>query len=285
MLIDNVFPNVIALKSTLRERLVAEATSEGCTTEFTESLICSVPEPLISAGAFLDRLTGLWRYEFGVPYDIENSLYWGTHMWVPIAHLFVALRCSNARLPKEKLAAYLGRLAIAEKHQAVLVEMIPAQKVDPAISLKFEIAGLGAGNRTVDWAIHPDGERTVLLDVKRRTIDFIVQAEGMETDNSAQEPAHDPALLFLSLETKYLPADPHLKLQGAWICTDIKQDDEKLTQAFSALCPDKVHFVILGDWDNDAHVLARRPEDRQYLHDLFRLTPSTRFTFQSGTKG
>ena len=81
MLIEQVFPAVVAEKSTLRERLVAEATASGLTNEFAERLIGSVPEPLIGTGAFLDKITGLWRYEFGVPYNIANSHYWGTHMW------------------------------------------------------------------------------------------------------------------------------------------------------------------------------------------------------------
>jgi hypothetical protein len=94
MLIDDVFPAVISAKSTLRERLHAESLAAGLTGGQSAQLVALVPEPLISAGAFLDKLTGLWRYEFGVPYDVAESYYWGTHMWVPVAHLFVALRAA-----------------------------------------------------------------------------------------------------------------------------------------------------------------------------------------------
>ncbi|MDP3125027.1 MAG: hypothetical protein Q8M84_05270 [Thiobacillus sp.] len=285
MLIDHVFPVVIAEKSTLRDRLLAEGAAVGLTPEQTAQFVALVPEPLISTGAFLDKLTGLWRYEFGVPFDITNNQYWGTHMWVPVMHLFMALRCANDRLPEVKRIDYLARLADAEKHQAILVEMIPAQKVDPTMPLEFEVAGRGVGNRTVDWVIQGYGGRTVLLDVKRRTIDFIAQAEEMATDSSKQEPIHDPALLFRSVEKKFLPADPLTRLQGAWICTDIKQNEEKLSQAFAAMSADRVHFAILGDWENDACVLARRPEDLAFIFDLFRIVPSKRFTFRCGHEG
>lgn len=285
MLIDRVFPAVVAEKSTLRDRLIAEATASGLTSALTESLLGVVPEPLINTNAFLDRLTGLWRYEFGVPYDIANSYYWGTHMWVPVVHLFTALRCAYARLPEAKLIDYLARLSDPEKHNATLVEMIPAQKLDPVIPIEFEVAGLGAGNRTVDWVVRSYDGRTVLLDVKRRTIDFIAQAEGMAVDTSAQRPVHDPALLFRSVEQKFISADPLTQLQGVWICTDIKQDEERLSLAFSALRADRVHFAILGDWKSDVHVLVRRAEDRQYLLNLFHVEPSDRFTFRDGHEG
>lgn len=285
MLIDHIFPAVIAEKSTLRERLHAEGTAVGLTDQQSAHLIASVPEPLISAVAFLDKLTGLWRYEFGVPYDISSSHYWGTHMWVPVAHLFLALRSANERLPKAKCAEYLVRLAGVEKHQDFLVEMIPAQKVDPSTHLEFEVAGLGVKNRTVDWVIQPNEGRTVLLDVKRRTTDFIAQAEELANDSSQQEPIHNPALLFRSVETKFLPANPHTQLQGAWICTDIKQNEERLSQAFAAMPADRVHFAILGDWDNDAYVLVRDQEDLPFLLNLFRVVPSGRFTFRSGHEG
>lgn len=285
MLIDQVLPAVIAEKSTLRERLLAEGMAVGLTPGQAAQLVASVPEPLISTGAFLDKLTGLWRYEFGVPYDIDSSLYWGTHMWVPVVHLFTALRCAIDRLPEAKRIDYLARLAAAERHQATLVEMIPAQKVDRARPIEFEVSGRGVGNCTVDWVIQsPDG-RNVLLDVKRRTTDFIAQAEEMATDNSKQVPIHDPALLFRSIETKFLPADPHACLQGAWICTDIKQNEEKLSQAFSAMSADRVHFAILGDWKNDAYVLARNVEDLEFLLDLFHVVQSERFTFRNGHEG
>ena len=285
MLIDRILPTVVAEKSSLRERLLAEGLAVGWTREQANRLIASVPEPLISADAFLDKLTGLWRYEFGMPYDIAHGQYWGTHMWVPVAHLFAAIRCSNERLSEQKRADYLARLADVEKHQAILVEMIPAQKVDSAIHMDFEISGFGEGNHTVDWVIHSPCGRLVLLDVKRRTMDFISQADEMAIDSSSQEPIHDPALLFRSIETKLLPADPTLQLQGAWICTEIKQNEERLSQAFAALSQDRVHFVMLGDWGSDAHVLFRRPEDLPFLLKLFRVVPSTRFTFKNGHEG
>ncbi|HYE36668.1 hypothetical protein [Methylocaldum sp.] len=285
MLIDHIFPAVVAEKSTLQNRLLAEATANSLSGEVFGSVITGVPERLINAGCFLDKMTGLWRYEFGVPYSIEKSHVWGTHMWVPVSKLFAALYCAKTRLADGKRTDYLARLADPERHQAVLVEMIPPHKIDPAIPLEFEVAGFGAGNHTIDWVIRPEEDRIVLLDVKRRTTDFIQQAEEMAADSSSQEPTHDPSLLFRSVEQKFVAANPDNQLQGVWIYTDIKQNEERLLFAFSALCVSRVHFVILGDWRSDAYVLSRRPEDRQFLLDLFRLKSSTRFTFRTENEG
>lgn len=280
MLIDQLLPRVIAERSSLRERLAIEgATREMAHVEVTP-LIAQLPDEFLNAGAFLDRLTSIWRYEFGMPFDIASNHYWGTHMWVPVTNLFVALECAAIRLEEQDFTHYVARLANQASHQDALVEMIPASKVSPAVQLKFEIAGLGEGNRTVDWVIQAPNGPTVLLDVKNRSVDFIRQAEKMAADELAQRPGHDPIVIFSSVEQKFLPANPDRQLQGVWICTRIKQQEQMLNIAFSSLCRDRVHFAILGDWKSDAYVLARRPEDQQFLYDLFNLQPSTRFTFQ-----
>ena len=270
---------MIAEKSSLRDRLVAEATSRGLTDAQGKDILAIVPPGLIAAGSFFDKMTNLWRYEFGIPYDVGEKLIWGTHMWPPVEHLFSALVCAYNRLSEGKRLNYLSKLDDPRSHQATVVEMIPADKVCAGIPMEFEVAGLGDGNRTVDWVIGPEHGRTVLLDVKRRTADFINQAEAMGAEGSVAEPDHDPALLFRSVEQKFLEADPDRQLQGAWVLTDIKQDEIQLQGAFAALDACKVHFAILGDWKRDAHVMAQRDQDRQYLLDLFHVEPSTRFTF------
>jgi hypothetical protein len=279
MFIEQIFPAVVTEKSTLRDRLFAEATARRLSNEQLREIISSIPKALIDAGAFLDKMTNLWRYEFGIPYDIGKDFIWGTHIWVPVHCLFNALWCAHWRLPKVTCVDYLKRLADPSKHQATLVEMIPGYKVDSEVAVRFEVPGQGAGNHTIDWLIGPHGGRTVLLDVKLRTTDFIKLAERIGGDSVAPEPTHDPALLFRSVENKFESADPNLRLQGVWIVTDIKQNEKLLTNAFVALNPSKAHFVILGDWKSDAYVLVRQVEDEQYLRDLFHIERSERFTF------
>ena len=279
MFIEQIFPAVVAQKSTLRERLIAEGKASGVQNVGMEEIISIIPTALINACAFFDKLTNLWRYEFGIPYDIGKDFVWGTHMWVPVHCLFNALSCAHSRLTKDQCVDYMKRLAVPEKHPTTLVEMIPGHKVDPTVPVHFEVPGLGIGNKTVDWVIGPHNGRTVLIDVKRRTIDFIKQTEKIGDVSEAPEPDHDPNLLFRSVEEKFKISDPNYYLQGVWIVTDIKQNEKRLFTAFVALKASKVHFAIIGDWKSDAQVLVRRAEDEQYLRELFHVQESMRFTF------
>lgn len=193
--------------------------------------------------------------------------------------LFSAILCAYSRIPQDVRSIYLGRLADPGTHQTALVEMIPGFKVDTTVPVQFEVPGLGVGNTTMDWVIRPHSGRTILLDVKRRTTDFIQQAELMGDKFIAPEPNHDPALLFRSIEKKFNPCSQDLQLQGAWIVTDIKQNEKRLSEAFTALDASKIHFTIFGDWKSDAHILVQRHSDEKYLREIFHAEPSTRFTF------
>lgn len=277
-MIDQVFPHVVGKRGSLKDQLFQLAKAHGLSADAATERFAHVPAPLIDAGAFLDKLTGVWRYEFGVPFEIGGSLVWGAHMWVPVHHLHCAIITVNARLAEQERSAYYARLNEPERHAVTLAEMIPGSKVHANLPAQFEVTGFGAGNSTVDWVVHaPD--RRVLLDVKSRSKDFIEQMTQEGSSNVMPEPEHDPALLFRSLDKKFVPADPDEQLQGVWITTHIQQNADALNSAFAALDSDKVHFAILGDWEPDVHLLVKRDADRKYLLDLFAATPSSRFTF------
>jgi len=278
MMIDRVFPHVVGDRGSLKDQLFQRAMEQGLSKEQATERFASVPGPLIDAGAFLDKLTGLWRYEFGVPFEIEGTLVWGAHMWVPVDYLHRAIITANVRLSEQGRSNYYVRLTEPERHAVTLAEMIPGSKLSTGVAAEFEVPGYGAGNSTVDWVVHaPDG--LVLLDVKSRSKDFIEQMTREDAGKEMPEPEHDPALLFRSLDKKFLPANPDERLQGVWIATHIQQNAHALNKAFAALDPEKVHFAIFGDWEPDAHLLVKRETDRKYLLDLFGTVPSSRFTF------
>jgi hypothetical protein len=281
MLIDHVFPQAAKNKARLPDRLIAEAEARNLAPATINAVLSVLPSDLASAGAFFDEMTGLWRYEFGVPYQLGTSLIWGTHMWLPIRELLSCLLNVQRFVPLEKRASYLRVLADPEKHPQTLVEMAPVTRLGSEVALDFEVSGQGNGNRTVDWLLRPTGARTVLCDVKRRTKDFLIQFERIGDSPEAPEPDHDPALLFKSLEQKFVANEPNITLQGAWIFTDITQNEARLQAAFESLDASKVHFAVLGDWGNEAHVISRRWEDAQFLHELFCIVDSTRFVFSA----
>ncbi len=278
MMIEHVFPQVIGETAPLRDVLRRHLIEAGEPPDHADALLAIAPEPLIGAGAFWDKMTGLWRYEFGVPFEINGSQVWGAHMWVPVAYLGKALKTVNRFLGHGVRAEYLARLNHPERHAITLAEMIPGSKLAAAAHAEFEVPGLGVGNSTVDWLITGIPWR-ILLDVKSRSGDFIEQMAREGDAREMPEPEHDPALLFRNLEGKFVAADPDTQLQGAWIATHIAQPRQGLQQAFDALDPARVHFAILGDWDRDIHLLVKREADRAFLMALFDAVPSARFTF------
>jgi hypothetical protein len=278
MIIERIRPELVGGKSTLPACLRAESDNRGLSATEREALLATVPPPLLACECFHDKLTDLWRYEFGEPHRVGGELVWGTHMWSPVPVLLDVLACARQRLPPQKLAAYLALLGNPGKHQEYLAEMFPMFRVDVTIPAEHEAGSMGAGNRTIDWLVGPVDGRRVLFDVKRRFVDFIAMMGGLSADETAA-PGHDVGLLFRSVEGKFQHSNPDQQLQGAWIVTDIKQDGAELDGAFAALDAGKVHFAILGDAEADVHVITRRPEDREFLLRLFQSTASTRFVF------
>lgn len=278
MWIEKIQPEFVAGKSRLTICLREEGLARGKTDAECDVLIAMLPPKLAACDCFLDRLTSFWRYEFGEPHRVDGSLVWGVHMWPPVKVLFDVLDCARHRLPEQKRAAYLALVADRAKHQEYLAEMLPVLRVRDAIPAAYEVAGLGAGNRTIDWALGAAGTRQILFDVKRRFADFYSQMTDAVLTSGAP-PNHDVQLLFRSVERKFLAADPDERLQGVWIVTDIKQDETELRAAFDTLDPAKVHFAILGDAQSDVYILAKRPEDIPHLLSVFSASQSRRFVF------
>lgn len=279
MQIEQIFPPTVEAKAPLRSRLAAEALAAHWNSQKFEEVLSAIPVSLLTARCFKDKMGGLWRYEFGRPYEVGENLVHGTHMWLPVTELFQVLSCAFDRLSGKERGTYLQRLAYRDKHQEVLAEMVPMLRVSKSIPARFEVSGMGRGNTTVDWMIGPFGGRLVLLDVKRRAIDLIHNMGRLGPKEIAPQPDHDVAALFKSVEGKFQNADPNRQMQGAWVMTYIKQERSELKKAFDALDKGSVHFAVLGDFQPDVHILVRRDEDKKFLLDLLQVREGPRFTF------
>ena len=279
MLIKQVFPGVVQELSDMKSCLISEFKSTNTAPENIDSFISWFPNDLLAAKCFLCRLTGLWRYEFGLPSTLDKTkkLLWGTPMWPPVNTLLKVVLNAHLKLPQAKLEIYLQRLTDLKKHQDALVEMIPTFRINYPIQIDFEVTGYASGNKTIDWKIGPIENRQILLDVKNRNKDLY---EMMDRENTEAPPQHNHSLLFSGLEDKFLHANPDQSLQGAFIFTSIMQESKKLHDAFNQLDSSKIHFAIIGNEKDDAYVLTRRPEDEIFLRKIFTLKPSERFTFE-----
>src|SRR5262245_52699754 len=123
MWIEKIRPEFVGAKSDLPGCLAAEGASRNSGPEETAAIVAMLPAALASCACFFDKLTGLWRYEFGSPHTVGGELVWGTHMWSPVPILYDCLRCARLRLPPGKLEPYIALLTDSAKHQEYLAEM------------------------------------------------------------------------------------------------------------------------------------------------------------------
>jgi Fe-S-cluster formation regulator IscX/YfhJ len=246
----------------------------------------AIPERLRKAPCFLDRLTGIWRYDFGLPFDRfpSGGFVFGTHMYNPVESLFDVIVCAKKRLTQDQLDHYIERLTDPSKHVDALVEFVPALKLSPGALTEYEVAGRGEGQTTIDWLIR-DETGTILLEIKNRTTDLVQQFLELEKgkqdpDGSVPAPVHDVRLLFRSLGNKFRSSAPQECLQGAWVLTQLKQERTELQDAFAELDRKRVHFAILGDWAADIFILTDDSWVRERLLAVFNANESDRFVFE-----
>ncbi len=289
MKMPRVPSELVADVASLPDRLLATGSVRGLKTELIERLGSLLPKKLRESPCFLCQLTNLWRYDFGVPIDRlpGSQVVTGTHMFIPVDRLLDVLVSAQSRLEEARLEDYIRRLSNPAKHQDVLAEFAPIIRLQPDVPAQFEVTGYGAGNRTIDWLIHPLEGSPILLEVKCRTIDLI---EGLEqiargeraADGTAPDPRHDCLLLFRNTVEKFAMRNASQFLQGIWVITCLAQEETELHEAYTQLDRLRLHFAILNNWSEDAYIMARDDVDRNRLVNIFRLRKSDRFVFRRG---
>jgi len=304
MTIEEIFPQVIGKKDRLVKQLIRHGQERGLPREIIQRVADSVPDEMEEVLCFFNKITKSWTYEYGEPIILHSGLaipritnfgiddrgaWWkynvateeviGKHMCPEVEELLNALLGAVLRLPPNKQREYIKRLANRGQHRQVLTEMVPVHHLPQDIPAEFEVKGIGQGDRTVDWLISPPDGRAVALEVKMRKFDLRKHLGKVSVQSVISPPDHETKSLFRDVERKFAAADPDRRLQGVWVFPYTQQPEKSLLASFNELCPSKIHFVILGDWQQDIYILARRKVDEHYLYRLFRGTPSSRFTF------
>jgi hypothetical protein len=271
----------------LSELFFAWAKRKGFGRQDAELILRLFPAPIQNLTCFLDRLTGLWRYEYGEPIDLPGGApLFGTHMYQQADMLFDVLVRAQRLLSPDKFSKYIQRLANPEKHEDTLVEFAPVLRLNAWTELEYEAEGYAEGNKTIDWLIRTE-EVSILIDVKNRTKDLLeslvrFQAGVRNPDGSMPDPTHDTMSLFRSLETKFRSRPATEFTQVAWIRTRLMQEEHELTAAFWELDASRVHAVLLGDFADDVYVLARDARVKQLVLTVLQSRESRRFVFQRG---
>lgn len=273
--------------ATLPDLFVALGKSQGIPREETRTIAELVPAQIKAAPCFLDRLTGIWRYDFGEPFVNlpGGGIVLGTNMYQEVERLYAVLSCARRRLSGDKLSSYLVTLGNLEKHEDALIEFAPILRLGDDVETEYEVAGHGEGNRTVDWVIRASGHPLLLLDVKNRAKDLLesfvrLQAGERSPDGSAPAPIHNPLLLFASVEPKFKSQSPSEVVQAVWVHTCLKQEEAELDAAFRRLDSGRVHAAVLGDWADDVYIFANDASAKAHLMEVLRVHESRRFVFR-----
>lgn len=149
---------------------------------------------------------------------------------------------------------------------------------DEAVA-EFEVGGLAAGNRTIDWRFSQIDSTDILLEVKYRTGDLVehfaplIASLGNPNPTIQWKPAR-PEPLFASTYEKFRRVDPTSRLQGAWIHANVKVERSKLQAYFAALPENLLHFAVLSTWQQPGFLLSREGVDRHRIVRTFGLVES-----------
>lgn len=287
MNLPRVPPFLVGGAAALPDLFLALGRARCIPREDVEKIIELLPGPIRNSPCFLDRLTGIWRYDFGEPFAglLGSGMALGTHMFQEVERLFDVLSCACRRLPPEQLSSYLSRLADTVKHEDMLVEFVPILRLSTSVEAIYEVIGYAEGNKTIDWMIRAEDGAQLLIDVKNRTRDLLeslerIQAGERDPDDSAPAPIHDPSILFRSLETKFKSRPAGKIIQAAWINTSLQQEESELAEAFARVDRTRVHLAILGDWEDDVYILVDDNSVKERVVRLLQVRESRRFVFR-----
>jgi len=274
-------------KSTMYDAFLLCAAEHGDDKECATELLRLLPQALKQTNVWFDKLTNLWRYEYGIPYNRmpEGIIISGTNVHRPVNELYTSVRIADKRLRRGQFLKFLERLSNQEKHCDVLFEMRPMKDVKASLQTNYEVAGLGIGNTTCDWQVKGKFIN-IVLDVKNRTKSLLEHMKQLipnlnKGTTNTLPLAPNPEDLFRSVENKLKEKCYVGQLQGVWIRSDIKEHEDKLTIHFrKTLNSRKVHFAILSDWKDDAFILARNTLIKSILKKIFGLKESKRFVIR-----
>ena len=251
-------------------------TSLGKTTAEIEAIVRLLPQHLKETVAFVDRLSNIWRYDFGEPYvsDKKQPFMIGTDQFPPVERLLCCVDVMQRYLTATQLLEYLARLGNPSKHLETLMECAPLLVLGNPATVNYEVSGLGEGGHTIDFQILAENGDSLLIDVKCRVGQVPQQAPTLGKP--------DPRGLLKSLPEKFRQTHPRIMLQGGWIQSVLKYEEEDVIEEFERTDPNRLHFIVLANWVVNAYVLARDDDIKRRVLQVFHLPAVDSIVMKSG---
>lgn len=277
-------PQFVGGKSNLYTQFIEIGRNEGDSESDSIELLKLLPIDLKRTNVWLDKITNIWRYDYGLPLDNlpEDMIVFGTGVSLPVLELYHSIKLADKHLTRLQLMVFIKRLEDKGKHTDVLFEMRPLLYLSKGFSPKFEVPGFGDKNTTLDWFIKGKGIK-LAFDVKNRTRSLIKGLESIiprmnKGEQHLDSPPPDPKYLFRSVENKLERVSSFRRIQGVWIQTEVKEKEDDFISFFrKKLDKKKTHFVILSDWKEDGYILTRNRIIKLVIKKVFNIIESKRF--------
>jgi hypothetical protein len=266
----------------LRDYILQSDDDLGITAGESAAIINALPEAIQRAPCFRFRLTGVQRYEYGLPFNLpDGQILFGGPQVPPVRKLVAGVQAVLRYAPGTTGAAILRRLENRQKHYEALAELTPLALARNLRSAEHEVPG--HGRWTIDWHLRWETGEQLLLEVKSRIYDVIETLPKADpADPTTLVPATSPERLFKDVERKFLSRSPSECLQAAWVEVPVKQNKRAIDEHFARMDPAKAHLGIIwsGDVaDRRAYLLCRGGIDGPALLGLFGLGYSEELVF------
>lgn len=250
------------------------AAAQGLSGQEAERVFELLPESLRGAPAFRDRMTGIWRYEYGVPYVVgkgnKEKIVIGTDQAPKVSVLLDGIRALSQHTSYEQLLSFCKKLENRQKHLDFLAELDPIIRPSMDFTADYEPDGYASEDRKIDWLIRFHDGSSCLIDVKNRIrglIDFLDEINKNGKNNFSDSPPL-PKGVFNSSGIKFLPAKKG-RFQGLWVLTNVYYDDELLKEMFYNLDENLIEFTVLTHFKGESRVLSTKPEIKSWLIEKF----------------
>lgn len=158
----DLLSDLVAQRDTLQNafRRVGASLGETCTQ--ADALFVLLPPTLAAAEAFELILNAKWHYDFGAPLAGLNA----KSTLIPseaiplVEDLYRGVNRLNAVTSTKDRNTVLARLDAPRTHRDNLAEVAPLVHLAPTARAAYEVSGMGAGRKLIDWHFTaPDAHR------------------------------------------------------------------------------------------------------------------------------
>ena len=128
----NMPAQLVGRTSTIVEAFIARGANRGDSRIYATELVRMLPQELKEAAVWQDRLTNLWRYEYGLPYEAlpNDTVAVGTNGTSRSTSFTTLSSLGQTTISRgEQSLGFLSRMADRGKHEDVLFEMRPVLKI------------------------------------------------------------------------------------------------------------------------------------------------------------